>query len=618
MARIGNIRGFRVTAAGPSLRRAMFRLAPVLLLAAGVPLSTSAQVVRGRMLETDGATGPAGAMITLVHADGTRVGGALTGSDGAFKVTAPAAGRYRLRAERIGYATTYSEHFRVPRGGTVIVDVSAPVEAISLEGIEADGERRCGVGRREGLALARVWDEARKALTAAAWTRERGYYLYELRTLEQRIDPRSGRVLAEDRSHGRTYVRAPYVSRSADSLLEGGFARVTSEESLYWAPDAEVLLSDAFLRTHCFSLRTGEEMAAGMIGLRFEPRPGRTEPDIAGTLWIHPRTSRLERLDYTYRNVDQPRTSGFGDPGGTIDFEGLPNGTWIVRSWRIRMPRWGRRTGTMTGRPAAFVEEIVVQGGDVVRVHGDEGAVLEAEPGPGVAGVVVDSLRVGLPGARVFAEGTGIESVTDAEGRFTLAGLEPGLYSVGFTHPYLEPFAYAAGPLKVRVLARAKTPAQVGLHAPAVATIVRRMCRDAERPEAQASGGRKPSAGGRRPPAGGILVGRVTDPAGRPLQDATVRVLATRYRVASSGEGVELSSGRTGVLVTTDASGYYRACRVPVDTPLKVAVVDAGDASAAGYAGGAGLRTPEHDVVIDPRESLGRLDLRIDAGDSSR
>lgn len=596
---------------GHPLRYTMFRLASALVLAAGIPLSTSAQVVRGRLLEMDGATGLGGAMMTLVHANGTQVGGALTGSDGAFEITAPTAGRYRLRAERIGYATTYSAQFDVWRGGTVRVDVSAPVEAISLEGIKADGERRCGVRPREGLTLARVWDEARKALTAAAWTRESGYYRYEVRSLEQRIDPKSRKVLAEDRSHSRTSARAPYVSRPADSLLERGFARITSEESLYWAPDAEVLLSDAFLRTHCFSLRTDEERAAGLIGLRFEPRPGRTEPDIGGTLWIDPRTSRLERLDYSYRNMNQPRTSGVGNPGGTLDFEAMPNGTWIVRSWRIRMPRWGRSTSTLTGRPAAFVEEIVVQGGDVMRVHGNEGTVLEVEPGPGVTGVVVDSLRVGLPGATVFAEGTGIESVTDAEGRFTLAGLEPGLYSVGFTHSYLEPFAYTAESLKVRVLARAKTPAQVGLHAPAVATIVRRMCRDAEPPEPQVPGGR-------RPPADGILVGRVTDLTDKPLPDATVRVLSTRYHIASSGEGISLSSGHTGVLVTTDASGYYRACRVPVDTPLKVAVVEAGDASGAGNAGGAVLRTREHEVVIDPQESLGRLDLRIDAGGSSR
>lgn len=611
MARTGNVRGSRTAAAGHSIRYTMLRLAPVLVLAAGIPLSTTAQVVRGRLLEMDGATGLGGAMMTLVLANGTQVGGALTGSDGAFEITAPAAGRYRLRAERIGYATTYSAHFDVQRGGAVRVDVSAPVEAISLEGIKADGERSCGVGPREGLALARVWDEARKALAAAAWTRESGYYRYEVRTLEQRIDPKSSKVLAEDRSYNRTYARAPYVSRPADSLLEGGFARITSKESVYWAPDAEVLLSDAFLRTHCFSLRTDRERTAGLIGLRFEPRPGRTESDIAGTLWIDPRTSRLERLDYAYRNLNHPRATGTGNPGGTLDFEALPNGTWIVRSWRIRMPRWGRSTSTLTGKPAAFVEEIVVQGGDVMRVHGNEGKVLEVEPGPGVTGVVVDSLRVGLPGARVFAEGTGIESVTDAEGRFTLAGLEPGLYSIGFTHPYLEPFAYTAESLKVRVLARAKTPAQVGLHAPAVATIVRRMCRDAETPVRQAPGGR-------RPPAGGILVGRVTDRAGEPLPDATVRVLSTRYHIASSGEGVNLSSGHTGVLVTTDASGYYRACRVPVDMPLKVAVVEAGDASSAEDPGGAVLRTSEHEVVIDPRESLGRMDLRINAGGSSR
>ena len=587
-------------------RNTMFRFAPALVLAAGIPLGAGAQVVRGRLLDMEGAIGLGGAMMTLVHANGSEVDRTLTGSNGHFRLTAPAPGNYRLRADRIGYATTFSENFVAAAGKTVTIDVSASVEAISLEGIEAGGERRCGVKPREGLKLARVWDEARKALTAAAWTQERGYYRYEMRNLRQSLEPKGNKLVSEQRSYNRSYVKAPYVSRPADSLVEGGFARITSVESLYWAPDAEVLLSDAFLRTHCFSLKTDRRRAPGLIGLRFEPESRRMVPDIGGTLWISPRTSQLERLDFTYRNMNYPDGIGNNGAGGTLEFEALPNGTWIVDSWRIRMPRWGMRTSPATGRGFALVEEIVVQGGDVIRVHGKKGTVLEAELGGGIAGVVLDSLRAGLPGARVFAEGTGIESVTDAEGKFALDGLEPGLYSVGFIHPYLEPFAYAPEPREVRVPAEARTPTRISFSAPSVATIVRSMCRDVERPE-------PPVEAGREIPVGGILVGRVTDPAGSPLPDATVRILSTHYDLASSEGRVNLRSGRTGVLVKTNASGYYCACWVPEDTPLEVAVVEADDTANPGDFGTTVLRTREHQIVIDPREPLGRLDLRIEA-----
>ena len=572
----------------------------LLILAAGIPLDASAQVVRGRLL--DGATGLGGAMMTLVHANGAEVDRTLTRGDGLFQIKAPTPGRYRLRADRIGYATTFSEYFMLAAGKVVGIDVSASVEAISLEGIEAGGERRCGVEPKEGVKLARVWDEARKALTAAAWTQERGYYQYEMRNLEQQLDPRDNKLVSEQRSYNRSYVKTPYVSRPADSLVEGGFARITGKESVYWAPDAEVLLSDAFLSSHCFSLRTDKDRAPGLIGLRFEPESGRETPDIGGTLWIDPRTSQLERLDFRYRNMNYPGEIGIDGAGGTLEFEALPNGTWIVNSWRIRMPRWGMRTNQLTGREIGVVEAIVVQGGDVLKVHGNEGTVLETVSGADISGVVLDSLRVGLPGARVFAEGTGIESVTDAEGQFTLSGLEPGLYSVGFSHPYLEPFAYTPEPLEVRVFAR--TAAQVTFSAPPVKGIRHRMCRDVERPE-------PPVEAGRRIPIDGILVGRVTDSAGSPLPGATVRILSTHYDLTSSEGRVNLRSGRTGVSVKANASGYYRACWVPVDTPLEVAVVAPGEANPLRPGGGG--RTPQYEVVIDPREPLSRLDLRIEA-----
>ena len=589
-----------------SSRHTVFRLAPALVLAASIAPRAGAQTVRGRLLDTDGTTGVGGAMVILVNVSGTAVDGTLTPGDGLYRLSAPASGRYRLRAERIGYATTHSEYFDVAVGKTVRIDVSASVEAISLEGIEATGERRCGVEPREGRKLARVWDEARKALTAAAWTQERGYYQYEMRNVEQRLEPEGNKLISEHRRYNRSYVKAPYVSRPADSLVQGGFARITGAESLYWAPDAEVLLSDAFLGTHCFSLKTDEKKAPGLIGLRFEPQPRRTAPDIGGVMWIDRRTSHLERLEYSYRNMNYPGTMGIDGAGGTLDFEALPNGTWIVNSWRIRMPHWSMGTNKMTGREAAYLKAIVVQGGDVIKVHGTGGTVLDVELGGGIAGVILDSLRVGLPGARVFAEGTGIESVTDAEGNFTLSGLEPGLYSVSFSHPYLEPFAYTPEPFEVRVLAKANAPAQVSISAPSVAGIMHGICRDVERPE-------PPIEAGRKIPIGGILVGRVTDPGGSPLPDATIRIVSTHYDLASSEGQVNLRSGRIGVLVTTNTSGYYRACWVPVDTPLDVAVVEGGDAANPGGFGAATLLTREHQVVIDPREPLNRLDLTVDA-----
>ena len=570
-----------------------------LLLAASIPVHAGAQSVRGRLLDPDGATGLGSAMIVLVDGNGNEVGRTLSRSNGLFQLNANTPGSYRLRAERIGYATTLSDYFDLAAGETLTRNLVAAVEVITLEGLVAGGERKCTVRPEEGLAVTRVWDEARKALSAAAWTQERGYYQYEMMNIVRRLEPERRTVIDEQRSYNRAYTQAPYVSRPADSLVNDGFARITARESLYWAPDAEVLLSDVFLDTHCFNLKTDVQDAPGLIGLAFEPVSGRRLPDIGGTLWLDLTTSRLERLDFTYRNLNLPRTILTSGIGGTLEFEALPNGTWIVNKWRIRMPKAGMGTNLISGGGTAILEEIIVQGGDVIRVHGNEGTVLESDLGGGIAGVVRDTLRAGLPNARVFVVGTGIESFTDAEGKFQLAGLDPGVYSVTFSHPYLEPYAYTPEPFEVEVLADTDTPAQVSFAAPRVDRIIRGLCRDVERPEAAPSVGREISTNG-------ILVGRVTDSSGNPAPNVMVRILSSQFDVG----GPVLRTDRGGVIVTTNESGYYRACWMPVDSPLDVAVLDP-DETDPSDVDAARLVTEEQEVILRPASPLGRLDLRI-------
>ncbi|MCG6989109.1 MAG: carboxypeptidase-like regulatory domain-containing protein, partial [Gemmatimonadetes bacterium] len=73
----------------------------------------AAQRVRGRLV--DAGTGepvPAAEMSLLSGESGTRVvKRALTTDSGRFVLTAPRPGRYRLKAERIGYRTVVSPPF---------------------------------------------------------------------------------------------------------------------------------------------------------------------------------------------------------------------------------------------------------------------------------------------------------------------------------------------------------------------------------------------------------------------------------------------------------------------------------------------------------------------------
>lgn len=588
----------------------------LLFLVGGNAGTASGQVVRGRLLDSDGSTAVGGAMMSLVDDRDRQLARNLTRESGLYQLAATLPGRYRVRADRLGYATTYSRYFEISAGDTAVIDIVARVEAISLAGIEAEGDRRCRVRPEEGLAVTRVWDEARKALEAAAWTHERGYYRYEMMGIERQMDRENRKVISEDRSYGGGYRRAPYISLSAEQLINEGFARLTPVESVYWAPDAAVLLSDEFLDTHCFRIRRDDDGAPGLIGLAFQPVRGRILPEISGTLWINPATSELERLDFHYQNLNLPEALAAAPLGGTVEFEALPNGTWIVDSWRIRMPRARMATNPLTGRVEPILDGISVQGGDVLRVLGNEGAVMEADLGGRIAGVVFDSLRVGLPGARVYLEGTGVGVATDRHGRFEFAHLEPGVYSVTYSHPYLDRYSYLPEPFEVEVAEGAKTPAQIAFIAPTMTRVADRLCRGVKRPDDTAN-----IPGSVTLRNSGILVGQVTDSIGAAVPGVMVRILSRDFDIGqdvSSSAVVTrtLRAGQSGVAVQTDASGHYRACRVPVDTGLRVSVVKPGEELdpirlQVGYTLSDLIEMQETTVVIPSEVVLQTLDLRV-------
>ncbi len=589
------------------------------LLAAGD--GAGAQVVRGRFLDIDEATGIGGAMVSLVDGQGAEAARNLTRSNGLFQLDAPAAGRYQVRADRIGYATTLSDFVDLAPGDTLNLELVAKVKPISLAGIEAGADRRCRVRPEEGLAVTRVWDEARKALAAAAWTQERGYYRYEMMGIRRQMDRENRSVISEERSYDQGYRRSPYVSLPAEQLIEDGFAQLRARESVYWAPDAAVLLSDAFLDTHCFRLRNDADRAPGLIGLAFEPFGRRSQPDISGTLWIDPETSRLEWLDFYYQYLNLPSALASAPLGGRVEFEALPNGTWIVNSWRIRMPRSRVATNPLTGRVESVLDGLTVQGGDVLRVHGNEGTVLEADRGGKIAGAVFDTLQTGLPGARVHIPGTAFEALTGANGHFELENLDPGTYSVTWSHPYLERFAFVPEPFQVTIPEdageEAASPVQINFAAPTVTSVLNRMCRNVERPEDSAN-----IAGVGTLRNTGILVGQVTDSTGAGVSGVMVRVLARDFdlrQVVSESSLLtrSLHEGHSGWAVPTSATGHYRACWVPVGVWLDVDVVPAGaDLDRRGIRVGdipAELISVSTERISIPADDyVQRLDLRLD------
>ncbi len=545
-------------------------MALVMLQAAAAP-AVQGQVIRGRLVDDADNAAIAGAMMTLMDRGGLGVEQTVTqGGTGLFELRAPEPGEYRIRAERIGYATTYSALFGISAGDTLTVQMAVPVEAVSLEGISAAVEPRCHVHPEEGMAVAKIWNEARKAFAAARWTQERGLYRYEMLGIKRFLDEHGRRVEYEDRVHGQALVAVPYIARAADSLVYGGFARFSAEASEYWAPDAAVLLSDSFLDTHCLRIRSG---GSELVGLDFEPVPNRDVADIAGTIWLDVATAELQRVDFHYVNLPVPDWLMDASPGGAVHFRGLPNGTWIVTSWHIRMFTAGETEHPLTGRPVPTLEGVATTHGEVLRVHSDAGVVFEGERGRRVAGTVVDSLGVGLANARVYVQGSGTGTETDAEGRFHLDHLGVGTYELHFTHPYLEQLWHEPESVEVDVKPDVASLVEVRFEAPSMSDVLSEVCGQDGPPGVPLI-----SASGKAVWRTAILTGRVTDMAGNPIEDATLQFLAKAYDPRLFVEvrdpnTFDFEDRRTRWTEKSSSSGFYRVCWLPADIPIELVVI---------------------------------------------
>jgi len=562
--------------------RTMFALVLCSVAATFVPgrnAVASGQVIQGRLTDVTNAEGVVGAMVALFDDRDREHDRALTRGDGSYVVTAPGAGEFRIRIERIGYATTVSRLVRLAAADTVTLDLAAPQEAISLEGIEVRAtadDRQCTLRPEEGRAVAQVWEEARKALVAAAWTTRQSLHRYETLRIRREWDEGGRKVESEERSFAQSYTSAPYSARSADSLVTGGFVDIKPDGINFWAPDAEVLLSDAFLDTHCLRLLSPSESAASVTEIAFEPAEPGGVPDIAGTMRLDRQTAHLLRVDFRFINLNVPRWLLDVEPGGSVEFMRLPGGAWIIPSWHMRMFRAADAINRLTGRRYARLEGVTVISGNVLRAQGEDG-VWEGSHGYRITGVLRDSLEAGLPNALVFLAGSGAQAATDSTGRFELSHLVPGEYTLHFSHPYLDSLSYEPKPYEVKVDAGASQPAEIVMDAPPLREVLDRIC-DSDSPPSLMMTTENPA---RLVSRAAILTGYVRDRRGQGVADARVLIatdalLDPKELVTPSGvdpTAMKSKQLRHWASEKTAPGGFYRLCWVPVDVPLEVMVL---------------------------------------------
>jgi len=512
-----------------------------------LPAVLSAQTVRGSVV--DRAQRPvAGVVVLLLDSADRSAARALTNDRGAYNLTAPAPGIFRLKTLRIGYRPAISAPMTLQIGQDATLQLTVTDVPTALETIRVTGRNACRVRPDSAFATFAVWEEIRTALMAAELSAAARNVITRVVSYERRLDPKTGRLLREKRALSTSTGAQPWTSVSADSLRRVGYAVIGDDGAMtFYAPDLAVLLSDIFVEDHCVRLAPAAD--SKRIGIAFEPvRDRRHLPEIRGTLWVDRKTAELQRLEFTYTNLsrDLERSGASGD----MEFVRTRGGHWVISRWAIRMPVIQSERVRMSSRSSAtrlesWVSEIHVEGGELAMVRRG-GDTLWTRPALTLTGTLLDSTSgAPLVASTVALRGTTLSAVSDVAGRFRINDAIPGDYTVEIRTPSLDsvdarysvPFTF----IDTTTTLRARVPA--------AAQMLAAVC-----------GAAKIAT-----PYDGVVTGTVRM-AGDSAPPQHVKVTAEWTEL---GPDTGRRPGRSQWLETrTDAHGRFRICGVPTHTTV--------------------------------------------------
>lgn len=508
----------------------------------------SAQNLHVEVVEAGTGKPVIGANVSLFDSAGTiPIFGGFSDQNGRIDLTAPARGQYRVKADKVGYESWLSVQLAVVDRTVYVRAGMAPARNPATMIVRNDNSCQQMVG--PGTAIGDLWSEIKKALTASALTEAQGLVPLDVDLYERTLDT-NGAVVAERAEQRNRIGRRPVLGISWDQI-DTTRRNDAAGTDVFRAPDAATLVSDQFVRSHCFAAIRGYGAETGLTGLEFKPARVGGLPELTGVLWMDPRTNTLRALNFDYVNLPIPlrvaRTSG------RLEFDQLPSGQWIVPRWYIRMPRLGH---IASSDPRASSRDTLIgfqEVGGVARPAGsprptqepqakNASAVKETAGQTIISGFVYDSTtNSGLANVRVWTAGGRYKTTTNSAGRYDLAIDGPVDDSVVFDHPRLRLLNVP------NVVQGVSLPAggrgQAYLIVPSYATLRASVCgRNVTGTESQ-----------------GMLAGYVRDAAGKPI--ARAHVWASWPLQWAEQNGRLVASNRQMTVETdTNSDGAYLMC----------------------------------------------------------
>ena len=510
-----------------------------------------AQSIRGVVFYPDGVTRAPGMLVLVTPNRGTASIKTLTSDRGEFSAAVPAPGVYSIRVLRIGFQPTILADVMVEPSSTLSLTVVLNGASVTLAPVTVRGDEQCRIDRASGEAIAKLWQEARTALTVAQITVDQRSIRSTWLRYERIMDSSSRIIKRQSVTRTSAPTARPFRSTPPDSLARFGYISAEAGDLLFRAPDANALLSDQFAAAHCFHAEPPGDEHPHWIGIAFRPsRERESISDIEGVFWLDEASIELRLLEYRYTNTP-PQIEGM-NAGGRVEFLRLSTGDWLINRWSIRVPLISARRGAAVnglsgGRVAVAPPTRAIQsgvsytGGEVSEVTEGGAAILRGGGATYRLQLRSSDSEMAVAGAKVDFVGTPYSARADSAGVAVVDHVLAGTYAVEIATAGAQIARLPAVERIVTMDSGAVMRDSVTL--PRANDLVRRACKApvSESPES-------------------LVFGVVTDSLGEPIANAIVSV-AWQPVLKSAAGSVTVFDPVTHE-VTTDEGGRWRVCGV--------------------------------------------------------
>jgi len=414
----------------------MLRFSALLALIACAANSLQAQLLQGTVVDSAARRPVAGSIVMALDAGGASVARTITNQRGGYRLTVPATARI-IRVLHIGFRPSGAA---VPAfvNGAAQLDVTLSLLGTVLDVIEVHDNPNCTVRPDRAQALA-LWEQARQGLLAMVVAREAMPARLKRLRYERTMDGTSDRIVRQEVTVDMVTgaARTFQASRSAQEFVRDGFVDQRTAMWTYYAPDADVMLEDAFFAGYCFRVMEPQRSHAGQVGVGFAVAKHRAgNVDIDGAFWIDTTARALTSIEFRYVGLEKQMERY--RPGGRVEFREMSNGLVLIDRWALRLlavrldtsyveRERARNLGSALQAQERATFEVHETGGELasatwpdgVRWHASLGSLqLEAQMQAGGAAI----------GTAVSLEHTNYRARVDSSGTLVFNDLLPGPY----------------------------------------------------------------------------------------------------------------------------------------------------------------------------------------------